>query len=166
MKFILTITGLLFYASVGFAQTDDEAKNKILAARIALITERLNLTPEQAEKFWPVYKQYLNQKKELQDQFKARLGNIDPENVTEEESKKVLELRLELKQSELTLEKDFSGRLLNVISSKQLVSLKQAEQEFRKRIMEMIKRRQNQATGRQEQQRRLNEEKLKRRRGN
>ena len=156
MKLILTITGLLFYASLSFAQTNDEAKNKILAARIALITERLNLTPAQAEKFWPVYKQYLNQKNELKNQFKTRRGTIDPKNATEEEARKVLELELELKQKVLALEKDFSGRLLNVISSKQLVSLKQAEQEFRKRIMEMIKRRQNQATGRQQQQQRLN----------
>lgn len=166
MKIILTMVGLVLYTTIGLAQTNEEAKSKILAARIALITERLNLTPEQAEKFWPVYKQYLDQKKTIQSEFKNRLGGINPKNATEEESKKVLELRLELKQRELSLEKDFSGRLMDVITSRQLVSLRQAEQEFRKRLMEMIKRRQNEASRQQEQQRRINQEKIKRRRGN
>lgn len=166
MKPMFTLIILLLLSAPALAQDDRDAKSKILAARIALITERLKLSPEQAEKFWPVYRQYISRKQEIQNEFRTRLGGIDPKNATEEESRKVLELRLELKQRELTLEKEYSGRLLNVITSKQLVSLRQAEQEFRKRLLEMIKNRQNQARTRQEEQRRLNQERLKKRRGN
>ncbi|MGB3466717.1 MAG: hypothetical protein WBA74_15665 [Cyclobacteriaceae bacterium] len=166
MKTIFTLAFTLMLSLHGHAQVNEEAKSKILAARIALITERLDLSPDQAEKFWPVYKQYLNQKQEIKNEFRNRLGGIDPKNATEEESKKVLELRLELKQRELSLEKDFSGRLLSVISSRQLVSLRQAEQEFRKRLMEMINNRQTQTRNQQEEQRRLNQQRLKKRRGN
>jgi len=69
-----------------------------------------------------------------------------------------------MKQEELDLEKSYSNRLLGVISSQQLLSLRQAEQEFRKQIVEIIRRRQNNL--RQGEQRRLQEERLRRRRGN
>jgi len=166
MKTIITMLSFVFLVSPLVAQKNNEARNKIQRARIGLISERLNLTPEQAEKFWPLYRQFLDQKKSIQTQFKDRLGGIDPKNATEEETKKVLELRLELKQRELSLEKEYSERLLNVITSKQLVSLRQAEQEFRKKLLEMIKKRQNQNRARQNNARTLEQERNKKRRGN
>jgi hypothetical protein len=52
--YILIIVPLLFLFQLSFGQ-DRDARQKIESARIALITERLGLTPEQAEKFWPIY---------------------------------------------------------------------------------------------------------------
>src|SRR6476660_7690060 len=52
-------------------QIDPKAKEKINAARIAYITERLGLTPEEAEKFWPVYREYSQKRKEIRQQFKT-----------------------------------------------------------------------------------------------
>ena len=46
-----------------------DAKAKLEAARIALITERLGLTPEQAQEFWPVYNEYGEQRRQIQNQF-------------------------------------------------------------------------------------------------
>ena len=56
---VLLIIGILIFGST-FSQdsTSPEARRKIQAARIALISERLGLTPEQAEKFWPVYREF------------------------------------------------------------------------------------------------------------
>jgi len=62
--FYLIFTSLVYVAGVAQAveepqphpesNRDENAKDKIKAARIGLITQRLNLTPEQAEKFWPI----------------------------------------------------------------------------------------------------------------
>jgi len=46
-------------------QPSPETLEKIEAARIALISERLELTPEQAEKFWPIYREFGNKRKEI-----------------------------------------------------------------------------------------------------
>ena len=156
MLFLTCVNSMLF------AQQDEKTRKKIEATRIALITERLDLSPEQAEKFWPVYKQYIKQKRNIQAQFKERLGNFDPKNASDADTKKALNLRLEKKQEELNLEKDFSSRLLTVISSKQLVSLRQAEQDFRRILLEQINRRKNNNVN----QRRIQEERLRQRRGN
>jgi hypothetical protein len=44
---------------------DPKAGEKIQALKIAFITNKLQLTPEEAQKFWPVYNQYDNEIRSL-----------------------------------------------------------------------------------------------------
>lgn len=37
-------------------------KEKLESAKVAFITQRLDLSPEQAEKFWPAYNQHSKEK--------------------------------------------------------------------------------------------------------
>lgn len=166
MKKLFTIIWLVAIIPSAFAQLSPEAKAKLESLRIGMISDRLELTPEQAEKFWPVYNQYLRERDNLRAEYKARLGDVDPKNATEEETKKMLELRLALKTRELGLEKDYSTRLQNVISSKQVLALRQAEQEFRKRVREMVKRRIQQQRARQNERIRQGTDRQRNRRGN
>ena len=48
MKNVIFILIIIFSTHLGFGQ-DDEAMKKLESAKIGLITERLGLTPEQAE---------------------------------------------------------------------------------------------------------------------
>ena len=61
MRRILLTTLTLILAVSVFGQSNDP-NEKIRRAKIALITERLDLTPEQAEKFWPIYNAYEEKK--------------------------------------------------------------------------------------------------------
>ena len=119
------------------AQVDPKAKEKIQAARVAYITERLALTPEEAEKFWPVYREYAQKRLELRQEFREAKKNGQDE-------KALLDLDLKIKQQELDLEKDYSGRLQKTISPQKLMNLRQAEGDFRKLLLRQIQQRQMQ----------------------
>ena len=41
-------------------------RERLEAYKIAFFTKRLNLTPQEAEKFWPVYNEFQNQKNQIQ----------------------------------------------------------------------------------------------------
>ena len=151
LLFVLLITSITF---TGLAQ---DANAKIEAARIALITERLNLTPDQAEKFWPIYKEYTNKRRDINQQFRSQVGNVDPNTVSDEEAKKLVQMQLEKKQQELNLEKQYSERILSVISTRQMVSLRKAEQDFKILLMEKIKQRQQMQRNRIQNQQKLNQ---------
>ena len=60
MKHILLIVTLFFSSfSVLHAQDDGKDKReKIQALKIAFITQKLELTTDEAQKFWPVYNEY------------------------------------------------------------------------------------------------------------
>ena len=58
----LIITSLTLWAQAENSPEKDDLK-KIQAMEVAYITKELNLSPEEAQKFWPVFNQYRNEVK-------------------------------------------------------------------------------------------------------
>jgi len=161
---VLLIIGILIFGST-FSQdsTSPEARRKIRAARIALISERLGLTPEQAEKFWPVYREFSQKRQGARREFISARRRHDPKTASEEENRRLVQMGLEVKQRELNLEKEYSEKLLRVIDTRQFVSLKKAEDDFRQMILRRIERQRN-MQDRRDQLRKRNQDQLERRR--
>lgn len=144
-----------------FAQSPQE---KIQAAKIALITERLKLTPEQAQKFWPVYNEYAQKQREIRRAYDEARRNHNSQTATDAETKRLLDLGLKTKEQAVSLERQYSDRLLKVINNRQLLTLKKAETDFREMILRRLK---NQQDKRQQMRDRLkNQQDQQRRRNN
>ncbi|MFZ5551535.1 MAG: Spy/CpxP family protein refolding chaperone [Bacteroidota bacterium] len=116
-----------------------EKKEKLEALRVAFITKELNLTPEEAEKFWPLYNQREAEqeavRKELRDQVKGK--NID--EMTDAEVEKLIEKQLELRQKELDIDKKYAAKLKEVLPVKKVAKLPQAEKKFREEVIQQWK---------------------------
>ncbi len=147
MKNIVFVIGLcVCLLPLGLYGQDKDALEKIERARIAMISERLDLTPKQAEQFWPIYREYISKRREMQQELRNTRNGVDPAKLSDEESKKVMAKALELKQKQLDLEKEYSERLTKVITSQQLIRLRNAEKDFQKELIRRIQSRQlNQA---------------------
>ena len=63
---------MMFAQSIDTDATERQGMKKLKAQRVAFITERIDLTPEEAEKFWPMYNQFENDKKKIQEKFKRQ----------------------------------------------------------------------------------------------
>jgi hypothetical protein len=157
MKYSM-IVGLILSALAAFGQ-NEEALKKIESARIALITERLNLTPEQAEKFWPVYREYTQQRLQLKDELKSLKRSVDAKQMTDEESKQILEKGHALKERQLSLDKNYTERLSTVITNNQILLLRKAEEDFRQMIIQRLEnRRENRERINRRDDRKLNDQ--------
>jgi len=148
---------------VMFGQSDD-ARARIEAAKIALITERLQLTPAQAEKFWPIYNEYSRKQEEIRRAFNQARSQHNMQTASEEENKRMLELGLQTKERTIDLERVYSKRLLQVIDNRQLLSLRKAEADFKVMIINRLREQQqkrqemqDRQQGGQELQRRRND---------
>jgi hypothetical protein len=160
MRYFLTLIffSFLLMPSLLSAQEEEElpqgpdpkAKEKIQAARVAYLTDQLGLTPEEAEKFWPVYREFSERRQELRKEYRQAKRNPDPKKSVDENERNLVELQLKLKQQEVDLERDYSGRLLKVISAQKLRELPEAENRFRQMILKQIQRRQMQNERREE----------------
>ncbi len=136
------VFGLLILIIPAFAQAQDQAtRDKIEAARIAFITERLELTPEQAEKFWPLYREYQNQRESLRQEFMEARQGVQKQDLTEEESKRLIELGLQFKDRETQLQRTYSERMARVISNRQILQLRKTEDDFRRMLLQRLERR-------------------------
>lgn len=148
-KLIVLIVPLLLFYQLSLGQGRD-ARQKIEIARIALITERLGLTPEQAEKFWPIYNEYNNHRKNLVQEMQKARKNVDIQNLTEEQGQALMKLGMDIKERQLQLEKNYSQRLTEVITTKQMLSLRKAEDDFRKMIIRRLEERKRQQLRREQ----------------
>ncbi len=80
-KFLLSTLFLLNISYFCYSQVN--RRDKIEALQIAYLTDKLSLTPEEAQKFWPVYNNYrdelINTRKETRDDevlFEERILNV------------------------------------------------------------------------------------------
>lgn len=121
-------------------EQDPKALEKINALRIAYLSEKLNLTTEQAEKFWPIYREFSDKRKELRRELLSARKQVKSDQ-NPEKDEALIKLGLELKQRELDLEKTYSERLLKVISAQQILSLRKAEGDFQQLIRDQIQQR-------------------------
>lgn len=160
----LSIIIFIMYVSIsfGYAQSK-EAMKRIESARIALITERLGLTPDQAEKFWPVYREFNEQRRNLRMELRNARQGVDMSNISEEKSKELMNMAFDIKQRELNLEKQYGKRMQNVISNQQLLQLRNAEKDFQQML---LKRLQNERQKQMQRQQMMQRRELMREQGN
>ena len=125
-------------------QIDPKARAKVEAANIAFITNRLGLTPEQAERFWPIYREFAMKRQEIRKEFRQMQRGVDVKNPDPKKQEELVKLGLQLRQNELNLEKDYSGRIMNIITAQQMLNLRKAEQDFRQLILIQLQQRREQ----------------------
>lgn len=132
---------LLAPAMTSLAQNDEtleernpQAREKLRAAHAAYITERIGLTSAESEKFWPIYREYSEKRRELRKKMweTRRSGAHDQQALNRD---------LELKQAELDLEKEYTEKFSKVIPVEKVIKLRDAEADFRKLLLKNIQRR-------------------------
>jgi len=141
-KIVLSLIFLLFTTIAVVAQGMN--RDKIQALKRAHITNALNLSPSEAEKFWPVYNAY-NQKihkiKILKTRTLARrvrlAGGIN--NLSEKEADIVLREYIEIDYNIATEKKKLRENLAGIISSKKMIKLLKAEQSFNKELLKRLR---------------------------
>lgn len=131
MKKVILIATLFLtaFTSVVKAQDDNEPgakrKERIQALYVAFITQRLSLTSEDAQKFWPVYNQYDN----------------DIQNVRKDMPE------LEKQQTLLNIKKRYQDKFVSILGAERCEKFYKLDIEFKNKLIEMMKNRQNKPGG-------------------
>jgi hypothetical protein len=131
-SYILTLLVLLMVSSIAFAQRPAIDQEKLQAARIAFITTRIDLKPEQAEKFWPIFNQYNDDREKIMRQI-SDLGK-GSETVSEDEAKSRIQKRFQYQTELLEKEKSFVNDASKVLSSKQILMLNNIARDFNRQL--------------------------------
>ncbi len=134
---------LLLFCSVGILAQGGE---RIKALKRAHITDALDLTASEAEKFWPIYNAHEDKmesiRKEGREAFKkARANGID--NLTDEQANTIIENGIKHKTLELEYTKQLIEKLRTVLPPKKIVKMHRAEEQFKRRLLELMKERKN-----------------------
>jgi hypothetical protein len=144
-RFITAVLFSLFiFTGAGFAQEEtdmQDRKENIETMKIAFITKKLDLTPQEAQKFWPVYNQYNDKAKELrkkrrQDNRETRM-NFD--ELSDKEIEQAIDNDMTYRQKELDLQKEYHEKFKAVLPVKKVAKLYAAEEQFKIVLINKLK---------------------------
>ncbi len=136
----LLILAILFTATLS-AQHGDRIK----AFKRAHITDALDLSSAEAEKFWPVYNAHEDKMEDLRKKERVEIFQIvkgDMDNITDKEANLIIDKSLSFKETEMEYSRNFIVSLRKVIAPKKILKLHRAEEEIKRILLERMKNRQ------------------------
>jgi hypothetical protein len=151
MKKVATMLFLLIAVAAMAQQKGEPGKKreKVEQLRVAYLTKHLELTTEEAEKFWPVYNEFTDKLRESK-KTKMKLAkelkeNVD--NLKDSEIKTKTDAILSEEQKEVDLKKEYNPKIAAVIGYKRTVKLVSLEREFRQELRKELQKRREERQG-------------------
>lgn len=133
----------LLVTSLSFSQGFKEKREKVKALKVAYITEQLELTTDEAQKFWPIYNAFDENQSELRhEKMRAILDRFKPGNVEKLSEKDASNSLIQMEKIEedlFNLKKKFIKDLQGVISAKKIIKLKKAEEDFNRELLKQMR---------------------------
>ena len=132
---------ILFLATLGM-NAQDRKFEEIKAHKTAFITEQVNLTSAQAEKFWPIYNKHEQEvmalRKTQLEGFKT-LRNKNVDDLSEAKAKAMLLKHGQVKAQLTKKMVQLISLLEGVITPQQTIKLLMAEEGFKKRLLKRFR---------------------------
>lgn len=118
-----------------------QKREMVEAMKTGFFTKELDLSPEEAQKFWPVYNMYDKEMKELQkahrEKMRSAKENID--EISDKEAEVLVDDYIFQEQKELDIKKKYHGEFKKVLPIKKVGKLYHAEDKFKKELLEKMK---------------------------
>lgn len=131
MKKIVLLTTMILFGFGGMLyaqdQPDTKEQEKIRALEIAFISRKLNLTENEAQRFWPIYNEY---KRDVRQVMQTQRNNPKRDVINEEQM--IVDVR-----------KKYKERFVGVIGQPRMNKFFEAEREFRGVLLNQLKNRPN-----------------------
>ncbi len=142
MKIKNNLLALLFFASFSLLAQGKkmlEKKEEIYALKVAFITNKLPLTSNEAEKFWPIYNAFEDKQFEFKhEKSLVFLKKMDDETINKMSEKEAAALLSKMESAEeeiFQMRKKLIISLKPILSQVKLIRLKKAEEEFNKKLL-------------------------------
>jgi hypothetical protein len=122
-----------------------QKKERVQQIKIAYFTQELDLSSEEAEKFWPVYNEMNEKIQEQKKKTKAATreikNNLETMSDTEVEAKMNEALDARIKEAEL--QKEYLSKIGDVIGYKKAAKVVSLESQFKRELLKRLSDEQN-----------------------
>ena len=130
-RYIVAVLCLLFFSGIKAQHRNEPNRgDRIESLRVAFISQELNLTPAEAQKFWPVYNQYRDEMEALRKNY--RMGEVAIS----------ADQQLEFEQKKLDIKKKYKAEFDAAVGKEKCNQLYGIEEKFRQKMKELRDQRQ------------------------
>ena len=133
--------------SLSFAQPGppppggEKRKEKVEALKRSYYSEKLALSPAEAEKFWPIYNEFSKKEDALRKEGKGDKKKGEQPNFTEKEALTEIDRIAVQKKSHIDLETQFLKDCMPVLGASRTMQLTQIDRDFQRELLEHMRER-------------------------
>lgn len=140
MRVVIKCVVLILLAGSVYAQ-QGRPMQRIHAAKMAYISDRLRLTESQSAQFLPVYREYEEELRGIRRPYKEKYKLQAAEEGSGAQAWQYLEDDLDYQQDVIALKRKYNDRFLKVLSAQQVADMYVAEREFKRVLMKRLEER-------------------------
>ena len=126
---LISTTGAMGQEAAPSPKHPDLTKERLQGK--ASVEKLLNLTPEEASKFWPLYDQYEAEMEKIDDRHLRELEHFGYANLTENDANAKLDEVIAIQQARLDTEKNFIPKFRSVLSPVKVTRFFQIDSKLR-----------------------------------
>jgi hypothetical protein len=145
---LILIYLILLATTASYAQGPPERamsdkREEIEAMKVGFLTRRLNLSAEEAKRFWPVYDQFSLEIRNLREgrNNKFREAREDFDSMSEKDIEKLVDGEIAFRQQELDIVRKYHSSFKQVLPIRKVAKLYRAEEDFKRELLQKIKER-------------------------
>lgn len=140
MKIFKAIILIIVTIQFSLSLHSQDRKDRIEAQKVSYITNEISLTTEEAQKFWPVYNEYQQKKRELQQTKRSYMMQYRQSvNASENEIEGFVDGYIDSQLKEAELLKEYHEKYKTVLPIEKVINLYQAEFQFKQFLLRQIK---------------------------
>lgn len=143
LALVMFMTPMLTMAQENDGNKGDwqERHEKIKSLKVAFFTQRLSLTSDEAERFWPVYNKYEDARLELKmSEIKSNKENWKNfESLSDAEIEKLVDDYVSREQKEADLDKKYFAEFKKVLPIRKVGLLLKVEHDFKAEVLKQLK---------------------------
>lgn len=119
----------------GYAQDNSDNQDKIKSMQAVFFTEQLQLSVEEAQKFWPLYSDYRDEIKKINQQIRSLEtdASLSPEQRISKKN--------QLEEQKLSISKKYQEQFKKVLPVAKVAQIDKVERDFKMWILSQVKQR-------------------------
>ena len=130
---------LFLLPTITMAQRGGERNNEIDSYRIAYLTQKLDLTAEEAKVFWPIYNDWQKEQKALRKERAQKMISFrkitEIEELSDTEIQALITNDFSFKQRDLNLDKKYYYKLKSSLPIKIVGKYYRAQEAFKRELL-------------------------------
>lgn len=142
MNRIIYIIAIFIISFSSCQKSTKKSEQELKAQKIAFLTKKMELTPAEAEKFWPVYNEYWNRKYKIigekRSAMKYCMENID--RMKDDEIAKYGDMYVNFQKQEADLLVEFNEKFKEILPPSKVFKLYNSDYEFKNYLLQQIKK--------------------------
>ena len=119
-------------------------EERVEALRIAFFTEKLQLSPEESQDFWPLFNEFNRKERAIRKTYKS---NKSLELMSDAEAEALIDNLFIMEEEMLQLKKEYFGKMRAVLPVRKLAMLPHIDRQFKERLLREMRNRQQRPQG-------------------